>query len=374
MIVKNEAHIIRRCLESCLPLLDYVLIVDTGSTDGAQQVIRDFLRENSLPGVVLDEPWQNFAYNRSFAMAKLREHADIDYGLMIDADELLVFDEDFDAGTFRRQLDKDLYDVQTHYAGISYVRPQLFSNRLPFYYKGTLHEFLEIDQPVSRVRASGFYNNPVQDSARSLNPRKFLDDADLLETALREETDELLVSRYTFYLAQCYRDGGELRLSLQAYLRRAAQGGWVEEIYFSLLSAARLKENLAYAGDEVIQSYLAAYEVFPVRLEALHDAIRYCRLHDKFQQAYMLAKHALTQPAVREGLFVEHWIPDYGILDEFSIAAYWSGHYRECLDTCIILLEQAKMPWHYRQRVSENARFAISQLGQPELAELLPKE
>jgi glycosyltransferase involved in cell wall biosynthesis len=372
MIVKNEAHIICRCLQSCLPLLDYVLIVDTGSNDGTQQVIRNFLMENSLPGEVLEEPWQNFAYNRSFAMAKLREHADIDYGLMIDADELLIFDEEFDVGTFKQQLGMDLYNVESRYASISYVRPQLFSNRLPFYYKGVVHEFLEIDQTVERETVKGFYNNPVQDSARSLNPRKFLDDADLLAKALREETDEMLVSRYTFYLAQCYRDGGELRLSLDAYLRRSSQGGWVEEVYFSLLSAARLKENLAYTDDEVIQSYLAANEVLPVRLEALHDAIRYCRLHDKFQQGYMLAKHALTQPTVRDGLFVEYWISDYGILDEFSIVAYWSGHYRECLDVCIILLEQGKMPAHYQQRVRENAGFAIQQLGQPELADLLP--
>ena len=83
MIVKNEARVIRRCLESVLPLLDYVLIVDTGSNDGTQQAIRDFLREKDLPGEVVEEPWRDFAYNRSFALQKLRERQDIDYGLMI---------------------------------------------------------------------------------------------------------------------------------------------------------------------------------------------------------------------------------------------------------------------------------------------------
>ena len=49
MIVKNETSLIRRCLESTLPLVDYILVVDTGSTDGTHprlprgvSVVRDF--------------------------------------------------------------------------------------------------------------------------------------------------------------------------------------------------------------------------------------------------------------------------------------------------------------------------------------------
>ena len=43
MIVKNEAHVILRCLDSVRPLVDYVLIEDTGSTDGTQQIVMDWL-------------------------------------------------------------------------------------------------------------------------------------------------------------------------------------------------------------------------------------------------------------------------------------------------------------------------------------------
>ncbi|MDD4913494.1 MAG: glycosyltransferase family 2 protein [Methylococcales bacterium] len=372
MIVKNEAHIIRRCLESCLPLLDYVLIVDTGSSDGTRPCIRDFLHANGLPGTVLDEPWRDFAHNRSFALQKLRECADIDYGLMIDADEVLVYDQHFSVKAFKQQLNQDLYDLQTRYDGISYTRPQLFSNRLPFYFKGVLHEYLDIDQPFRRETVNGFFNRPIQDSARSRNPDKFRDDAAVLEKALREETDPFLISRYSFYLAQSYRDCGDRRQALQAYLRRARLGGWEEEVYYSLLSAARLMESLAYAEDQTIQAYLAAYEILPARLEALHDAIRCCRRHGKYRQAYLLGKHALSLPVPREGLFLEQWIADYGLLDEFSIAAYWAGHDRECFDACAKLLKLASLPSAYRQRVRENAGYAIDRLGQPGLAKRLP--
>ena len=74
MIVKNEAHVIERCMESLKRLLDYVLIVDTGSDDGTPQVINNWLNVNNIPGEVIIEPWKNFAYNRTFALEKLREN------------------------------------------------------------------------------------------------------------------------------------------------------------------------------------------------------------------------------------------------------------------------------------------------------------
>jgi len=39
MIVKNESEVITRCLKSVLPLIDYWVISDTGSTDGTQKII-----------------------------------------------------------------------------------------------------------------------------------------------------------------------------------------------------------------------------------------------------------------------------------------------------------------------------------------------
>jgi glycosyltransferase involved in cell wall biosynthesis len=372
MIVKNEAHIIRRCLDSVLPLLDYVLIVDTGSDDGTQQVIRDFLHEKSLPGEVIDEPWRDFAFNRSFALQKLRERQDIGYGLMIDADEVLVYEAYFNAEHFKRGLIFDIYDVQTCYGNIVYMRPQIFSNRLDFYYKGVLHEYLEIGHISSRGTAKGFFNRPVQDSARSQNPKKFQDDASVLENILRTEDDPFLISRYTFYLAQSYLDCGDKEQALQVYLRRSGQGYWDQEVYVSLLNAARIKEQLAYAEAEVIQAYLAAYETLPTRLEALHDTIRHCRLRGKHQQAYILANYAVNQPRPKDGLFLEPWIYDYGLLDEFSIVAYWAGHYRESFNACLKLLKECKVPAQYRQRIRENAQFAIDKLKQPNLAKLLP--
>ena len=143
MIVKNETSVIRRCLESTLPLVDYILVVDTGSTDGTQQMIRDFLAEHKIKGAVIDEPWRDFAYNRSFALERLRQVDDVDYAMIIDADDTLELDAAFDPRAFKAQMTHDLYDVPVCHGIIAHHRPQLFSNRLPFSFKGAIHEYLE---------------------------------------------------------------------------------------------------------------------------------------------------------------------------------------------------------------------------------------
>jgi transposase len=58
MIVKNEASVIRRCLDSVLAIVSQWVIVDTGLTDGTQDIVREHLRD--LPGELHERPWRDF--------------------------------------------------------------------------------------------------------------------------------------------------------------------------------------------------------------------------------------------------------------------------------------------------------------------------
>jgi glycosyltransferase involved in cell wall biosynthesis len=362
MIVKNEAQIIRRCLDRVLPLIDYVLIVDTGSTDGTQSIVREFLQSTNVAGEVIDEPWRDFAYNRTFALKKLRERTAIDYSLMIDADQLVVCDPDFDIAKFKRGLKYDLYDLRISSGNVEYLLPLLANNKIDISYRGVLHEFRVCPEGCSRGVAQELLIQEVKDSARSWNEHKYSDDAAIFERALLVETDPFLIARYKFYLAQSYRDAGESERALKAYLERTDLGFWDEEVFLSFYSAARLKELLKHPEDEVIKTYLDAYRICPRRAEALHGAARFCRITERHEQGYRLAKKGLYLPCPQGGLFVERWIYDFGLLDEFSDLAFSLGHHAECLEACIRILGEGRIPEDQRDRIRQNAHFAVEKL------------
>src|SRR6266850_5078965 len=84
MIVKDEAHVIERCIESVLPFIDCWAVVDTGSTDGTQEKIRSLLAD--LPGELIESPWKGFAESRNESLRLAEGQAD--YMLVMDADHV----------------------------------------------------------------------------------------------------------------------------------------------------------------------------------------------------------------------------------------------------------------------------------------------
>lgn len=376
MIVRNEAHVIERSLDSVRPLVDFVLIEDTGSSDDTQSVIKDWLRRADLPGTVYHEPWQSFAYNRSSVLSKLRKRQpQLDYALMMDADDQLVIHDGFDVDAFKAGLDKDIYHVEMRQGTTRYPRLQICSNRKPFRYRSVLHEYLHRPPGTGPAgTAEGFHIISGREGARNLDPRKYYKDAELLERALRHEQDEFLRSRYVFYLAQSYRDASEKEKALANYIKRSQMGRWQEEVYVSLYNAAKLEEALEWPFNAVLSAYKTAARALPGRIEALHGGSRLCRNAKRYQDGYELAKQGLAVEKAPTGLFIEHWIYDYGLLDEFAVNAYWVEEYDECLAACERLLSEGKIPDGMRERVEKNAAFARQKIAERSSAPPLAAE
>lgn len=80
MIVKDGAATLRRCLASVRPVVDRILIGDTGSTDETVAIAREFGAD------VISIPWQG---NFSSARNAVLRHGSCDWVLVLDADEML---------------------------------------------------------------------------------------------------------------------------------------------------------------------------------------------------------------------------------------------------------------------------------------------
>lgn len=149
MIVKDEAPVIRRCLESVRPLIDSWVILDTGSSDGTQDVIREVLGD--LPGALHESPFNGFDASRSEAIDLAMARGDADYLLFIDADDLM----EVEPGFRMQSLTHDAYRVALHDGPIIHWRPALVSTRLPWRYVGILHEYIECGKPYSLGTLTG---------------------------------------------------------------------------------------------------------------------------------------------------------------------------------------------------------------------------
>lgn len=83
IMVRNEEANLERCLKSILPIIDEIVILDTGSTDKTVEIAKKYTKK------VFFQPWQdNFALHRNEVMS----HVTGDWFLQIDADEEVIFD------------------------------------------------------------------------------------------------------------------------------------------------------------------------------------------------------------------------------------------------------------------------------------------
>ena len=260
MIVKNESAVIRRSLTSAKPLIDYWVIVDTGSTDGTQEIIREVMK--GIPGELHERPWVNFEVNRNQALELAKEKGD--YLLFIDADEEFVIS---DPKAYAK-LDQDCYLMKVHEQidnSIDYTRALLVSSRLPWRWEGVLHELLECpSHPPSYLLEGIKVVSRSAEGARAKDPKKYLNDAAVLEEALKKDPNN---SRYTFYLAQSYLNAQEYAKSLKNYQKRAKMGGFDEEVFISLYVSGHLQEKLGLLSELFIDSYWKAYHARPTRAD-----------------------------------------------------------------------------------------------------------
>lgn len=351
MIVKNESHIIHECLESIYKFVDYWIISDTGSTDGTQDIIKNFFKEKGIPGELHQDEWKNFGHNRTLAL----RHADgkADYVWMIDADDRVE-------GTFKfvDNPTADGYVVRMGRDDFSWWRTQIFRVDSNWEYKGVLHEYPACANPQPNLqKVEGKYNI----NARTLGARnvgittieKYKKDAELLEKALIDEPEN---TRYQFYLAQSYFDSQQWQKALDAYLRRAAMGGWAEEVYYSLYRVAICRAMMDRPWSEIQASFLDAYNYRPVRAEPLVHIAQVLRT--KYEQpaaAFVFARIAAEIPYPQnEILFVPDILYKFSALDELGATAHAAGRPELGYLACKKLLEEDRVPKEHIERVQNN--------------------
>lgn len=149
MIVKNEEQVLKRCLDTLVPCMDEIVIVDTGSTDRTKEIAGEYT------DLIYDFAWTgSFADARNFAASKATK----EYIYTADADEYLESEDQTKLQELKRVLLPEIEIVQmlyctppeynTLYNFEQEYRPKLYRRKREFVWIDPIHETLRLDPVV----------------------------------------------------------------------------------------------------------------------------------------------------------------------------------------------------------------------------------
>lgn len=347
-ICKDEAHVIERMLNSAKTITDLIVANDTGSTDGTQEIIKKFGKENNIPTYVFERPFDNFENSRNHSMEKLREvvkdlnwDANDVHGYWFDCDEQLIINEKFN----KNQFTKDLYMINTYIGTMKYTRNTFFRVSKPFRWYGPVHEFIVCDD---KTITSGLVENAHVDvkmegaSWQGNIPAKYKSHAFELEKYIDDDRKD---PRWIFYTAQSYHDSAStgdrledeerLRRSMKYYTERVNRtDGYGEEIFYSQFRIGTIMKALEKPWSETHQVLLKAYSMEPLRGEPIKSIIDYYLQVGEWQNAYLYSKFAKANyhgknPYPKRLLFVDQTLYEWKFLEAHAAASFYTGRMEE---------------------------------------------
>ena len=354
MIIKNEGPILPRLFESVQGFVSEYCIVDTGSTDDTI----DVLRSMDMPGVILEEPFVNFAATRNYMLDHCRKIMSCDYLVLLDADMVLRVSPKWDWS----KLDgRDVYNF-IQVSGVEYENVRMIRRTADHIrVVGATHEYYDVPAEYSQglLPKHLVYIEDVGDGKAKGD--KFERDERLLRHELQEQPDNV---RTVFYLANTLKDQGKYEEAIPLYERRATMGGWFAEADYSYIMLTQCYLALHNVAKARMCAEVAAYGRVAQRAEPLYQLVFYFHHHGQYELAwyYCTLARKIPKPEVSQALFILN-----------SVYEYWLDYERASLSQ-FIFPHEPTVGLHDSWRFLNN-RYAPNDLREqfyPEVAQYAP--
>lgn len=397
MMVKNETKRIEVSLASAVDIVDCIIILDTGSTDGTQDLIRNYCLKHNKTLYMKEEPFVDFSTSRNVSLDFADDKAD--YLVLLDTN-----DEIRNGHNLRKFIDTyaglatAFHICQEWWNGASmdkYYNTRLVKTKYNWRYEGVVHEYmtspqskevqklvekhqvekqrqaLEIQKSKTTMRGR---KNPT-DKSQSIKP-EFTDEEMSLKLATvnvakisdnftifqdrtldddksnkRFHRDKVLLyaeyiknpkdPRTVFYLAQTCSCLNDHEQSYKLYKDRQTMGSFNEEVYHAFYRCGNLSISLGHDWEESIMWYTKAFEYSAKtfqnpRVEPMVRIADYYNSIGNLKAAYSYLRMIINIPYPDDlVLFVDRRDYDYTRYHLMGIVAYYAGQLEDGLRACL---------------------------------------
>jgi len=330
MIVKNEEDVIERCLNSVAPLVDEIIIVDTGSTDRTKDIVKKFTDK------IYDFKWiDDFSAARNYAF----DQATMDYILWLDADDIILPEDSVKFIKLKNDLTFDIDVVMMYYNTafddhgrviFSYFRERLSKRSLNFKWMEPVHEYLQI--------GGNIINSDVCITHAKIKKEKSSRNLEIYRQRLAN--NEKLSPRGTYYYARELKDNQIYKEAISMFHEFLNSGlGWVED---NITACAELAKCYQFVNEsqKALEAMLKSFQYDTPRGE-LCCQIGY---HFKAQNNYRLAAYWFDT-----ALTLERPKDSWGFHQE----DYWS--YIPCIE-CAVCFDKLR---DYKKAAQYNEKAAL---------------
>jgi predicted O-methyltransferase YrrM/tetratricopeptide (TPR) repeat protein len=316
IMVKNAGPLFEKVLTENLPIIDRWTILDTGSTDGTQDIIRKVLKNKK--GQLIEEPFINFRESRNRCLDLAGKSCK--YNLMLDDTYVICDDLRKFLNTVRGDQFASSFSLLIKSSDSEYYSNRITLSERNHRYIYTIHEVIQFEGnkenvviPKNAARIEDYRADYME--KRTMDRKHY--DLKLLYDMIEEDPTN---PRHYYYLAQTYNLLENYEKSSEWFYKRATTElkGHNQEVFDSWFELARIYNfKLDKPWEECKKLYEESIRVEPTRPEGFYFiGIHYYLEEDKktayeyFQKAFALGYPIHAQFSLKPTLSF-HFLPKF---------------------------------------------------------------
>jgi len=266
MIIKNGGEVLKNVLENNKKYIDRWTILDTGSTDGTQDVIKEVLKDKK--GELYEHPFDNFRDSRNRCLDLSSKNCK--YTIMLD-DTYVIKN---DLIKFLQSVDDDIYAESYSFIIISgdveYSSNRMVKTDLNLRYINKVHEIFEKNVSGLIPKDESCIIDIQNDYMTQRTKERKEQDLNILLEMVDEEPNN---PRHLYYVAQTYFAMENNEKAVEYFRKRVehpVDGHDFEKLdaYFEL--ARTLNFKMGHPIEEVEDLYLKSYELDKNRADSIY--------------------------------------------------------------------------------------------------------